>query len=199
MMALHADEEWFCRAAWRRIAERPDKPDVVHAHALHQAARLRTSDIPVVINLPGDPNPRYTRDLQLADALVADGWAADHLPAKVGRPIERVSKGVDADRFRPDGPALRKPLRLEDRRVVMTVARLVPIKNVRLLLEAVAMVRPHVPDVHLVIVGDGPDEASLHALAAELGVAESVTFAGSVPHRDTPAFHRTADVFSPSP
>src|SRR5207253_5902937 len=29
---LHADEEWFCRAAWRRIASRAQKPDVVHAH-----------------------------------------------------------------------------------------------------------------------------------------------------------------------
>src|SRR5207245_11376627 len=60
MTALHADEEWFCRAAWRRIAASDRKPDVVHAHALHQAARLRTEDIPVVINLPGEPNVRYT-------------------------------------------------------------------------------------------------------------------------------------------
>src|SRR5213593_4419902 len=40
MTALHADETWFCRAAWRRIAAGPRKPDLVHAHALHQAARL---------------------------------------------------------------------------------------------------------------------------------------------------------------
>src|SRR5438094_914100 len=40
MAALHADEEWFCRAAWRKIAASPTaRPDVVHAHALHQAAR----------------------------------------------------------------------------------------------------------------------------------------------------------------
>ena len=73
MNALHLDEEWFCRAAWRSIAANPEKPDIVHAHALHQAARLRTRDIPVVINLPGEPHARYVADLQLADALVADG------------------------------------------------------------------------------------------------------------------------------
>src|SRR6185295_11194175 len=138
---LHADEEWFCRAAWRRIAAQPDKPDIVHVHALHQAARLRTSDIPVVINLPGEPSPRYIPDLRLADALVADGWAADHLPGKIGRSIERVSKGVDATAFHPDGSELRKPLRLDRRHVVLVVARLVPIKNVALLIEAIAMVR----------------------------------------------------------
>src|SRR5436190_22025307 len=27
MTALHADEEWFCRAAWARIAARPAAPD----------------------------------------------------------------------------------------------------------------------------------------------------------------------------
>ena len=37
------DEEWFCRAAWRRIARAPRLPDIVHAHALHQAARLRAA------------------------------------------------------------------------------------------------------------------------------------------------------------
>jgi glycosyltransferase involved in cell wall biosynthesis len=196
MHLLHADEEWFCRAAWRLIAASPEKPDIVHAHALHQAARLRTSDIPVVINLPGEPHARYSADLQRADALVADGWAADHLPGRLGRSVERVPKGVDARAFHPDGSELRKPLRLDRRRVVLVVARLVPIKNVALLIEAIATVRTHVPDVHLVVVGDGPEGAALRARAAQLGLAEAVTFAGSIPHEDTPPFYRSADVFA---
>jgi hypothetical protein len=58
MTALHLDEEWFCRAAWRAIEARPEPPDLVHAHALHQTARLRRVDCPVVINLPGAPHTR---------------------------------------------------------------------------------------------------------------------------------------------
>ena len=194
--ALHADEEWFCRAAWRRIAASPHKPDLVHAHALHQAARLRVGGIPVVINLPGEPNARYARDLQRADALVADGWAAQHLPGRLGRSIERVPKGVDAERFRPDGPSLRDELHLTGRRVVIAVTRLVPIKNIRLLVDAVAIVRARVPETHLLIVGDGPERAAVRARVGELDLADSVTFTGSVPQRDTPAFYRTADVFA---
>ena len=193
---LHADEEWFCRAAWRRIAASPHKPDLVHAHALHQAARLRVDGIPVVINLPGEPNARYTRDLMRADALVADGWAAQHLPARLGLSIDRVPKGVDAERFRPDGPSLRDELYLTGRRVVIAVTRLVPIKNIRLLVDAIAMIRARVPETHLVIVGDGPERAAVRARAGELDLADSVTFAGSVPQHDTPAFYRTADVFA---
>jgi glycosyltransferase involved in cell wall biosynthesis len=196
MNALHLDEEWFCRAAWRHIAASAAPPDVVHAHALHQAARLRRGNVPVVINLPGAPHPRYHADLARADALVADGWAASHLPQQIGSPVERVPKGVDSQRFHPDGPSMRAALRLEDKRVVLTVARLVPIKNVALLLDAFALVREHVANAHLVVVGDGPEGASLRGQATALGIREHVTFAGAVAFEDTPAFYRTADVFA---
>src|SRR5712691_9839860 len=177
MTALHVDEEWFCRAAWRRIAASDRQPDIVHAHALHQAARMRVDDMPVVINLPGAPNPRYTADLQEADALIGDGWAAEHLPAALGRRVERVPKGVDAEHFRPDGPNVRDRLGLQRKRVVIAVARLVPLKNLRLLLEAVAVLRDRVPDVHLVIVGEGPEAATLEDHASALALAGRVTFA----------------------
>jgi glycosyltransferase involved in cell wall biosynthesis len=194
--ALHADEEWFCRAAWRHINSRAHKPDVVHAHALHQAARLRVGDATVVINLPGEPHARYRADLAEADALVADGWAAEHLPERLGLPVDRISKGVDADRFSPDGPSLRASLLLERRKVVVTMARLVPIKNVRLLVDAMALLRERVPDAHLLIVGDGPERAAVRARVGELGLLECVTFLGQVPHRDTPACYRSGDVFA---
>src|SRR5262249_32941619 len=139
MMALHADEEWFCRAAWSRIANAPKPPDVVHAHALHQTARLRRGAQPVVINLPGPPHPRYTADLRLADAVIADGWAAANLPAVLGRPVDSVPKGVDSTLFSPDpvsGERTRAALGLVGKRVVVVVSRLVPIKNVALLVRA---------------------------------------------------------------
>ena len=110
---LRADEEWFCRAAWRRIARSSRRPDLVHAHALPQAARLRTSAIPTIINLPGMADPRDVADLRLADAIVADGFAAEHLPAALGRTVEHVPKGVDVDTFRPDGSNMRAKLGVE--------------------------------------------------------------------------------------
>jgi glycosyltransferase involved in cell wall biosynthesis len=196
MHALHLDEEWFCRAAWRAIAAAPRRPDIVHAHALHQAARLRIGDMPVVINLPGEPHPRYARELHAADALVGDGWAAEHLPARLGCAVERVPKGVDAERFRPDGASRRGALRLSDKRVVLAVARLVPIKNVALLLDAVARLRERVGNVHLVVVGDGPQGLALRQQAHLLDLERSITFAGSIPQAETPAFYRSADVFA---
>jgi len=196
MTALHVDEELFCRAAWRHIAAAERQPDLVHAHALYQAARMRIGEMPVVINLPGEPNPRYAADLQEADALIADGWAAEHLPASLGRSVERVQKGVDAEHFRPEGPNQRERLGLGAKRVVVAIARLVPLKNLRLLIDAVALVRSRVPDVHLVIVGDGPEAAALRERTSALGVADCVTFAGYVPQPETPAWYRAGDVFA---
>jgi glycosyltransferase involved in cell wall biosynthesis len=194
--ALHLDEEWYCREAWRRIAEQSVRPDVVHAHAVYQTARLRRDDIPVVINLPGAPHPRYFGDLRQADALVADGWAAQHLPELLGRDVEHVPKGVDAEAFAPHGADMRARFQVSGKRVILVVGRLVPIKNVRMLIEAIPTVRARVPEAVALIVGEGSEERALKELAASLGVADSVIFAGYVPHEDLPAFYRTADVFA---
>jgi glycosyltransferase involved in cell wall biosynthesis len=196
MTALHLDEEWFCRAAWRHIVSRRPLPDIVHAHAVHQAARLRRADLPVVINLPGAPHARYIDDLRAADALVADGWAADHLPAMLGCAVTQVPKGVDAALFTPDGDDIRAALGLGGKRVVIGVGRLVPIKNMALLVDAMPRVRARVADAHLLLAGEGPEMADLQQRASALGIADAITFAGYVRLEDLPAYYRSADVFA---
>jgi len=195
MDALHLDEEWFCRAAWREIASRRQAPDVVHAHALYQAARLRRGSSAVVLNFPGEPNPRYAADIALADGLIADGWAAAELPARLGHPVHAVPKGVDAEWFQPAGPNLRSELGIEHKRVVLGVGRFVPIKNMTLLVNAFARVAQSDPSAHLVLVGEGPEQASLVALADRRGVTKRVTFAGYVPQDQLGPYYRTADLF----
>src|SRR5437867_4103437 len=195
-IALHADEEVFCRLAWARIAARASKPDLVLSHAVHQAARLRTVAVPVAVYLPGPPHPRYTADLRQADALISDGWSAKHLPGVLGAAVDDVRKGVDAKLFTPDGPNMRAARHLEGRRVVLCVTRLVPIKNLPLLLQAMADVRARDKDVVLVLVGEGPQQPALEAQAHALGIADAVIFAGYAAQEDTPSWYRTADVFA---
>ena len=149
MTALHLDEELFCRAAWRRIAAMQIPPDIVHAHALHQAARLRRGDIPVVINLPGPPNPRYVAICSRPtrwSPMVGRG-------ASAGETRTAGRAGAQGRRYRavsvPTGRSCARRLGSTGRRVVLAVARLVPIKNVRLLLDALAIVRGAEPNAHL--------------------------------------------------
>ncbi|QCI93105.1 glycosyltransferase [Novosphingobium sp. EMRT-2] len=76
------------------------------------------------------------------------------------------------------------------RRIVST-GRLAYQKNYPMLLRALA----EVPDASLDIVGTGPDEAELRALAEQLGIAERVRFLGVRPRREALAILAGGDVF----
>ena len=196
MWSLHADEEIFCKLAFRHIAAAPQPPDLVLAHALHQAPRFGTGAWPIAVYLPGAPHPRYVPDLQKADALISDGWAAKELPAMIGRPVDDVMKGVDTKAFQPGGNNLRALNGLDGARVVLCVTRLVPIKNLPMLLAAIAIARKTDPRVQLVLVGEGPLRHELEQRALQLGIHGAVRFAGYVPQADTADWYRSADVFA---
>ena len=78
--------------------------------------------------------------------------------------------------------------------MIGTVARLVPVKDVDLLLEAAALLRGDFPELRVVVVGDGPERGRLQAAAAERGLAEVVRFAGWVD--DVAAALAGVDVFA---
>jgi phosphatidyl-myo-inositol dimannoside synthase len=150
----------------------------------------------VAVYLPGPPHARYIADLQRADALISDGWAAKQLPAMIGRPVDDVLKGVDVESFTPEGGDMRRREGLAGKKVIICVTRLVPIKNLRMMLEAVAQIRRRRDDVVLLLVGEGPQQAQLESRARDLGIADVVRFVGYVRQEETPAWYRTADVFA---
>jgi glycosyltransferase involved in cell wall biosynthesis len=79
-------------------------------------------------------------------------------------------------------------------RVIYT-GRLVGIKYIPAALHAVAIAKASGVAVNLVLVGDGPDRATLERLAANLGISGSVTFTGSLPHADVLGRLRESDVY----
>jgi len=113
--------------------------------------------------------------------------------------LERLSPGVDIDRFTPD-PAARATLRdrygLGDRPVVVCLSRLVPRKGQDMLIRGLGRIRQRVPGTALVIVGGGPHREHLEKLAQRCGVAEDVLFTGGVPGEELAAHHAMADVFA---
>lgn len=117
-------------------------------------------------------------------------WYRELCPSRAER-YQLIRCGVDVESWRPcrprqSGEVLR----------VLCVARLIPKKGVDTLLRALARARKqHGLAVELRIAGDGPQRATLEALAAELELESSVQFLGAVPNEEVAALMSAADVF----
>lgn len=92
-----------------------------------------------------------------------------------------IPLGIDLTKF-DDISDGRNEMRSSGDFIVGFVGRLTEIKNVPLLLRAVACYRkePDVPNLRLVIVGDGNLREELETLAQDLGVNDAVDFLGNV-------------------
>src|SRR5215469_555000 len=147
----------------------------------------------------------YPRSARLADAIIIN---SEYLRSEIGsyltvdaRKLRLIYEAVDHDLFKPgDAGAARARVREYGvtRPFVLFVSSLWQYKNCDGLLRAWALARGELGDRQLVIVGAGRDDqylASLHSLAAELGIAGDLVFVGGVPLEETVRFYQAADVF----
>lgn len=81
-----------------------------------------------------------------------------------------------------------------DTSVVLFVGRLIEAKGVRYLVEALPLILAR-RRVKLLVVGDGPERASLEKHARSLNVQDEAEFVGAVPHSDIYTYFSRADVF----
>ena len=176
----------------------PDGPAaarIAKALALPLTIKARGADIHHWGSQPGTApqvlaaGSRATGMLAVAQGLADDMTALGLLREKIA--IHRT--GLDRSRFRPlDRAAARAKFGFaNDVPLLATVGALIPRKGQAYVIDAL----PHLPAAHLALAGAGPDEASLRARAAELGVAERVHFLGPVPHAELPELLSAADVF----
>jgi glycosyltransferase involved in cell wall biosynthesis len=195
-----------------------DRPDLVHAHfwmsglaSVQAASRL---GIPVLqtFHALGSVKRRHQGDADTSPAARVDlerrlCSAVGHVVAtctdevfelrRLGLARDRASIvpcGVDTTVFTPRGPVAPR----SDRPRLLVLGRLVERKGQEDAVRALAAV----PDAELVVVG-GPPAATLdadpevrrlRAVAAEVGVADRVSFAGAVARAEVPAWVRSADV-----
>jgi phosphatidylinositol alpha-1,6-mannosyltransferase len=110
----------------------------------------------------------------------------------------RIAPGIDISHFAPDSAPskLRKKLGLSEKSLIVSVGRLVPRKGQDRLIEALPIIRKAIPNVHLLLVGEGSYRKTLEKLAEEQGVAELVTFVGRIPYAQLPDYYRCGDIFA---
>jgi glycosyltransferase involved in cell wall biosynthesis/uncharacterized membrane protein YbhN (UPF0104 family) len=170
-----------------RLARR-DRPDVVHAHwilpgGMVAAILKRRMQIPYILTVHG------------ADAYALRGPVVRRLKRWVlngASDVSPVSRDIAAAIEAP-GPASERPVvpmgvdveairntvgeRVPEHGRFVFVGRLAEKKGLDVLIRSLA----RVPEITLVVIGDGPDRVMSEVLADELGVRERIRFAGRLP------------------
>jgi len=191
--------------------------DVIHAHgcvpALVGAVGGLLADIPLIVTFHGHqaiwPKPlRWKRPatlklqlwlerfiLRRADVVVAQSTKIKRLFQAlygpwIGRKVRIIPNGVDLSLFNAPSGNVK-----ENRGIptILSVGTLSRIKGFDSLIQAVSIISQR-RRVRLVIVGGGPQRASLERLAASLGVKGQITFTGWLSSRELYKYYRVADV-----
>ncbi len=121
--------------------------------------------------------------------IVARGIAADKVTV--------IPNAVDIDKFAVGGEAdldLKRKLGLQDMRLIGFIGSFYAYEGLNVLLDAVpALVARH-PDLRVLLVGGGPQDAALRQQAKDLGIEDKVVFTGRVPHEQVALYYDLLDV-----
>lgn len=127
-------------------------------------------------------------------------YMAEQLAERHGIGVDRIwvlPGGVDLERFSPprERTAVRRrlgwPLHAP---VLVTVRNLRPRMGLETLLDAVSSAREQLPELRLVVAGEGPLRGALRDHIQQLGLADSVEMVGFVEESRLPDFYRGADL-----
>lgn len=155
----------------------------------------------------GSPRYRITRALETyalrrVDHVftICEGLRSDIVER--GIPADKVTvipNAVDIESFAVGGApdeALKARLGLAGRTVVGFIGSFYAYEGLDLLLDAVPGLAAQLPDLRVLLVGGGPEDAALRAQAERLGIADRVIFTGRVPHADVQRHYDLVDVLA---
>jgi PEP-CTERM/exosortase A-associated glycosyltransferase len=117
-----------------------------------------------------------------------------------GIPTSKVTvipNAVDIEKFplgSPPDDLLKASLGLAGTRVLGFIGSFYAYEGLNLLLEALPKILMQAPDVRVLLVGGGPQEANLRQQAKDIGIADKVVFAGRVPHSEVNRYYDLVDL-----
>ena len=135
--------------------------------------------------------------LRRADVVVTIGETLrEELRTRTTRSIVVTPNGADPDVFQPlqAEPDWQKEWNPGAKQVIAYVGAFHPYEGLDHLVRAMRDIRSRRDDVHLLVVGDGPERPALKELAAREGLQGCVTFTGRVPHNRVKEIYAVADL-----
>jgi PEP-CTERM/exosortase A-associated glycosyltransferase len=141
-----------------------------------------------------------THALKRADAVttICEGLRRDIVER--GIPANKVTvipNAVDIDKFAVGGEAdqaLKRQLGLQGHRLIGFIGSFYAYEGLDVLLRAVPALTARAPDLRVLLVGGGPQDAQLRQLAKDLGIGDKVVFTGRVPHDQVQKYYDLLDV-----
>lgn len=119
------------------------------------------------------------------------------LTVQAQQSMVKIAPGIDVEHFLPtDASALRKSLGLTEKKVIVSVGRLVHRKGQDRLIEAMPEILKTVSNAHLLLVGEGPHRDHLQKLIQKHRLEDSVTLIGRIDYKDLPLYICVGDVFA---
>jgi glycosyltransferase involved in cell wall biosynthesis len=198
--ALHAEAPFDVVDAQYFYPDGPAAAKVARALGLPLSIKARGSDIHLW-GTKGFARRRMLDAAEQAAGLLAVSEALKGDMIGLGMPGNKIAvhyTGIDRAAFRPLGRAAARTLVSAlpslglwvNGPLLVTVGALVPRKGQALVIRALALLPP---EVRLAVIGSGPDEAALRALATSLGVKDRTQFRGAVDHDLLPQILAAAD------
>jgi PEP-CTERM/exosortase A-associated glycosyltransferase len=141
-----------------------------------------------------------THALHHADAVttICEGLRADAIARGVaGDKITVIPNAVDRNSFKGPGVAdraLQTRLALDGKIVLGFFGSFYSYEGLDLLLHAVPYLRQRRADIAVLLVGGGPEESNLQAIAQQLDLGQSVVFTGRVPHEQIQRYYDLVDL-----
>jgi PEP-CTERM/exosortase A-associated glycosyltransferase len=141
-----------------------------------------------------------TYALKQADAVttICEGLRDDIV--RRGIPSNKVTvipNAVDVDKFVFGGTAndaLKNKLNLQGKRVLGFIGSFYAYEGIDVLLRALPRMLAGAPDLRILLVGGGAQEANLRQLAQDLNITDKVIFTGRVPHEEVEQYYDLIDI-----
>ena len=139
------------------------------------------------------------KSLQETDHIYPVSDYTSQLLGKLGVAEERrtiVHNGTTPDKFFPmDALDFKKNKGLEDKKIILTVTRVVYRKGIDIVIKAIHKLKEKIPDIYYVIVGDGPEINNCKELVKSLSLEEHICFVSRVPDEELISYYNICDVF----
>jgi len=107
-----------------------------------------------------------------------------------------IPNGYDPDSFKPGlkDTVFAEKLGIDPHNVIVFVGKLNRYYNLEVVIGSMARVISQLPDVQLILVGEGKHLKNLQTLCQDSGVSHCVRFIGSRPHNDIPKIINLSDI-----